>query len=231
VAKAEFDSYADTYYEEHKKNIKITGEDPEYFAEYKIADLAHHFSGTQSSIRQIADFGSGIGNSIPYFRRYFPDANLSCVDVSARSIQQAQDRFPGNESFLLIEGESIPIDNASRDIVFSACVFHHIPLEDHERWLKELLRITRPGGVLAIYEHNPLNPLTVRAFNTCPLDKNAVLIRAGTLRSACLAAGWSNVSTAYRLFFPRSLKYLRPLERRLGWLCIGAQYRLLASRR
>jgi SAM-dependent methyltransferase len=230
VAKAEFDSYADTYYEEHKKNIKITGEDPEYFAEYKIADLAHYFSETQRPQHRIADFGSGIGNSIPYFRRYFPDSTLSCVDVSARSIQQAQERFPGKETFLLIEGERIPVDDASQDIVFSACVFHHIPPDDHERWLKELLRITRPSGVLAIYEHNPLNPLTVRAFNTCPLDKNAVLIRAGTLRRACLAAGWSSVSIAYRLFFPRSLKYLRPLERRLGWLCIGAQYRLLASR-
>ena len=230
VAKAEFDSYADTYYEEHKKNIKITGEDPEYFAEYKVADLAHHFSGTQSSIRQIADFGSGIGNSIPYFRRYFPDANLSCVDVSARSIRQAQDRFPGNESFLLIEGESIPIDNASRDIVFSLR-FSSYSFGRSREMVKGVVAHHRPGGVLAIYEQNPLNPLTVRAFNTCPLDKNAVLIRAGTLRSACLAAGWSNVSTAYRLFFPRSLKYLRPLERRLGWLCIGAQYRLLASRR
>lgn len=230
MAKAEFDSYADTYYEEHKKNIKITGEDPEYFAEYKIADFAHHFSNMQTSQRRIADFGSGIGNSIPYFRKHFPGANLSCIDVSARSIQQAQARFPGKEAFLLIDGEKIPMEDASQDVVFSACVFHHIPAEEHERWLKELLRVTRPGGVLAIYEHNPLNPLTVRAFNTCPLDKNAVLIHAGTLRRACLAAGWSNVSIAYRLFFPRSLKYLRPLERKLGWLCIGAQYRLLASR-
>lgn len=230
MAKAEFDSYADTYYEEHKKNIKITGEDPEYFAEYKIADLARHFSKVKTPISRIADFGSGIGNSIPYFRRYFPDATLSCIDVSARSIRQAQDRFPGKESFLLIESERIPIEDASQDIVFSACVFHHISPDDHERWLTELLRITRPGGVLAIYEHNPLNPLTVRAFNTCPLDKNAVLIRAGNLRRACLAVGWSSVSIAYRLFFPRSLAYLRPLEPRLGWLCIGAQYRLLALR-
>ncbi len=230
MAKAEFDSYADTYYQDHKKNIKITGEDPEYFAEYKIADLARHFSKTQTSISRIADFGSGIGNSIPYFRRYFPGANLSCVDVSARSIEQAQDRFPGNEAFLLIEGERIPLEDSSQDVVFSACVFHHIAHEDHERWLKELLRITKPGGTLAIYEHNPLNPLTVRAFNTCPLDQNARMIRAGALQRVCAVAGWSKASIAYRLFFPRALKYLRPLEPGLSWLWAGAQYRLLASR-
>jgi len=230
MAKAEFDSYADTYYEDHKKNIEITGEAPEYFAEYKIADLAQHLFSTRSSCQRITDFGSGIGHSIPYFRRYFPDATLSCVDVSAQSQQLARDRFPGNETYLLIEGEIIPIEDASQDIVFSACVFHHIDHEEHQQWLKELLRITKPGGVLAIYEHNPLNPLTVRAFNTCPLDKNAHLIKAWNLRRACLTAGWSNAKIDYRLFFPRSLAYLRSLERRLGWLCIGAQYRLLALR-
>jgi len=230
MAKAEFDRHAETYYEEHKKNIAITGEAPEYFAEYKIADLAHHLSTKRAACSRITDFGSGIGNSIPYFRSYFPGAALSCADVSANSHLLAQARFPGKETFLLIEGENIPIDDASQDMVFSACVFHHISHEDHQRWLKELLRITRPGGVLAIYEHNPLNPLTVRAFDTCPLDQNARLVRAGNLRCACMAAGWSSVRIDYRLFFPRSLAYLRPLEPRLGWLCLGAQYRLLALR-
>ncbi len=231
MTKAEFDSYADTYYQEHKANVKITGEDPEYFAEYKIADLATYLAKARASCGRITDFGSGIGNSIPYFRRYFPGTALSCADVSVRSAQLAQNRYPGYETYLLIEAEKIPISDASQDLVFSACVFHHISHKDHELWLRELLRITRPGGVLAIYEHNPLNPLTVRAFNTCPLDKNARLIGARSLRRACLAAGWSNVSIAYRLFFPRALAYLRPLEQRLGWLCLGAQYRLIASRR
>lgn len=230
MAKAEFDSLADNYYEEHKNNVKITGEAPEYFAEYKVADLAHYLSKMRASCRRIADFGSGIGNSIPYFRKYFPGTNLICVDVSARSHRLAQDRFPGKEEFLLIEGNNVPIDDASQDIVFSACVFHHISGEEHQQWLKELLRITRPGGILAIYEHNPLNPLTVRAFDTCPLDRNARLIRAATLRRDCLAAGWSSVRIDYRLFFPRSLAYLRPLELGMGWLCMGAQYRLLAWR-
>jgi SAM-dependent methyltransferase len=230
MAKVEFDGYADTYYEDHKKNVEITGEIPEYFAEYKIADLAHHLSETRASCSRITDFGSGIGYSIPYFRKYFPGANLSCVDVSARSHRLAQNRFPGKETFLLIEGENIPIDDASQDVVFSACVFHHIPRDEHQQWLKELLRITRPGGVLAIYEHNPLNPLTVHAINTCSLDRNARLIKAWNMRQACLGAGWLNMRIDYRLFFPRPLAFLRPLEKRLGWLCIGAQYRLLAFR-
>lgn len=230
MAKAEFDSYADTYHEVHENNIKVTGESPEYFAEYKIADLARHLSRARIEPRRVTDFGSGIGNSIPYFRKYLPGAALNCVDVSARSAELAQSRFPGNETFLLIEADRIPIEDESQDVVFSACVFHHIEPDQHAHWLKELLRITRPGGLLAIYEHNPLNPLTVHAFNTCPLDQNAKLIASRRFRRVCSQAGWSNPRIDYCVFFPRSLAGLRWLEPKMAWLFLGAQYRLLATR-
>ena len=63
---------------------------------------------------------------------------------------------------MLIENNRIPAEADSFDVVFSACVFHHIPHGEHLNWLQELHRITRPGGLIAIFEHNPLNPLTVR---------------------------------------------------------------------
>jgi SAM-dependent methyltransferase len=230
MAKAEFDSFAETYYEAHKKNIKITGEDPEYFAEYKISDLADWCKKTGISSHNIADFGSGIGNSIPHFCKYFPSAALSCMDVSEQSLQLAQKRFPGDENLLLIEDDKIPLPEASQDIVFSACVFHHISPEMHKHWFSELARITKPGGILAIYEHNPLNPLTAHAFNTCPLDENACMIRSKQLRQECAAAGWKNITISYKLFFPGFLAKLRPLEKKMGWLFLGAQYRLIAVR-
>lgn len=225
--RAEFDLLADEYHEQHKTNVAITGEGPEYFAEYKIADLATLVRERGLAAGHILDFGCGIGNSVPFFRKYFGQSELHCGDVSARSIEIAQARFPGQEKYVLI-GKNIPLPTHSQDIVFSACVFHHIPHEEHSHWLGELRRVTRPGGLLAIYEHNPLNPLTVRAVNTCPLDVNARLIRGGTLRQRALASGWEGARVDYKLFFPSMLKSLRPLEQHLGWLGLGAQYRLAA---
>jgi SAM-dependent methyltransferase len=109
-------------------------------------------------------------------------------------------------------------------------VFHHIPSAEHGVWLAELRRVTRPGGLLVIYEHTPFNPLTVRAVRTCPFDVNARLIRAGRLRTRILGAGWHRCEIAYRLFFPRLLAAFRPLEPHLGWLPLGAQYRVVAWR-
>ena len=118
--RAEFDLLADEYYEQHKANVAITGEGPEYFAEYKIADLAALVREKKLADTNILDFGSGIGNSVPYFRKYFGQSTLSCGDVSTRSLEIAETRFGGQEKYLLI-GNEIPSETHSQDIVFSAC--------------------------------------------------------------------------------------------------------------
>jgi SAM-dependent methyltransferase len=227
--KAEFDLMADGYHVQHKENIAITGESPEYFSEYKIADLCELLNQLRLPTMKILDFGSGIGNSLPYFRKYFSESEIICADVSGRSIEIAQTRFPGQEKYLIID-QSIPLPSASLDVVFTACVFHHIPHEQHLHWLSELYRITKPGGVLAIYEHNPLNPLTVRAVNTCPFDVNAKLITGTRMRNRAHSSGWRDAKVDYKLFFPSALAALRPMERYLQWICLGAQYRMLARR-
>jgi SAM-dependent methyltransferase len=225
--RAEFDLLADEYAQQHATNIAITGEGPEYFAEYKIADLRGYVRAHGLAAANILDFGCGIGNSVPFFRKYFGASALNCGDVSARSIEIAQTRFPGPENHILI-GDNIPLETGSQDIVFTACVLHHIPHEAHDHWLRELRRVTKPGGLLAIYEHNPLNPLTVRAVNTCPFDANARLIRAGVMRARVTQTGWAQAGADYKLFFPAALKALRVLEPHLGWLALGAQYRVVA---
>lgn len=224
--KAEFDLLADDYYNQHKQNIAITGEGPEYFSKYKIADFANYFSNKEYP-KTILDFGSGIGNSIEFFREYFSQSDLYCADVSSRSIEISKSRFPGRENYLQIS-DHIPAQDKSFDAVFTACVFHHIPHEDHAKWLSELMRVLRPNGTLAIYEHNPLNPLTLHAVNTCPIDVNAKLIMASTMKKRLIECGFQDVHIQYKLFFPSIFKSLRPLEKYLYKFFLGAQWRIIA---
>ncbi len=172
--RAEFDQFADEYYAQHKANIAITGEAPEYFAEYKIAELRRMLDAAGITASSILDFGSGIGNSIPHFRTHFANVELTCADTSLRSLELARARFPGAERPLWIEGDTIPASDDSFDVVFSACVFHHVSHTEQISWFEELRRVTRPRGLIAVFEHNPFNPLTVRAVDTCPFDANAV---------------------------------------------------------
>jgi len=226
--RAEFDQFADEYYSHHARNISLTGESPEYFSEYKIKDIYAECIYNSIDVSNVIDFGSGIGNSIPFFRKYFADADLHCADVSSRSIEIASDRYPGKEKYLLVGERSIPAEDDTYDIAFSACVFHHIDHAEHARWMAELRRVVRPGGALFIFEHNPFNPLTVRAVNTCPFDVNARLIAPGRFRDTAAAAGWKDIALRYRIYFPHALRVLRPMERYLTRVPLGAQYYLMA---
>ena len=96
----EFDHLADDYQALLKQSITLSGDEPDYFAEYKVADLAQFLRSQLFSPKSVLDFGSGIGNSIPFFQRYFSDAQLHNADVSLKSNEVAKMRSPGNEKYL-----------------------------------------------------------------------------------------------------------------------------------
>jgi ubiquinone/menaquinone biosynthesis C-methylase UbiE len=231
VDAAEFDRFADEYEQLHAKNIAVTGEKPEFFHEYKVKVLREMTRARGAEPKSLLDFGSGIGNSLPFLRKYFPEARLAGADVSERSLEVAEGRFPGMATGLRIEGERIPAEDGSFDVGFSACVFHHIAHEEHVKWLRELRRVTRAGGMLAVFEHNPLNPLTVRAVNTCAFDENARLIRAREMVERFRESGWREVKARYHVFFPHALAGLRGLEKWMGAVPLGGQYSVVGVKR
>jgi SAM-dependent methyltransferase len=229
---AEFDRFADEYRNLHASNIQISGEGPEFFAEYKIRDVADIVGGLNQQLvdLRVMDFGAGVGNSIPYFKKYLPECELTCLDVSQKSLSLAEERFPNMANFVSFNGSQIPFPEASFDVVFSACVFHHIPHVEHLSLCREIHRVLKPGGKVVIFEHNPLNPLTVRAVNTCAFDENAVLIPASQLLKTISDAGFTAPHRCYRIFFPGRLRMLRKFEQYLRWLALGAQYYVAASK-
>jgi SAM-dependent methyltransferase len=228
---AEFDRFADEYRALHAANIRLSGESPDFFAEYKVADVAAMLAPLQSGAEPaILDFGAGVGTSVPYFRKYLPRCRLTCIDVSHRSLEVGRARFADQAEFVHFGGTRVPFAEDSFDLVFFACVLHHVAHSEHPALLAEARRVLRPRGLLVVFEHNPHNPLTVHAVNTCPFDANAVLLTPSSLRRSADRAGFPPGVLRYRIFFPHALRALRPLERSLRWLPLGAQYSYHAAR-
>lgn len=225
MSDAEFDRHAATYRQLHETNIAITGEEPAYFADYKMRDFRALLDETGLPLDgRYLDFGSGIGASVEPFREHVPQARLVCADVSAESLELGKQSHAGNEEYVWMPEGKLPLADNSIDGAFACCVFHHIPHALHEQSLIELRRVLKPGGLLMVYEHNPFNPLTVRAVRTCPFDENAVLLTAAALQRTCDRAGLQRYRRDYRVFFPSALARLRPMEEGLRWLPLGAQY-------
>lgn len=232
MEEAEFDRFADEYEATHSENIKASGESPELFAAYKVADVRREIEGSTGAMGHptVLDLGAGVGNSIPHFRRQFPRSRLICLDVSRRSLAVAEGRFLDQAEYIHFDGTTFPLDTETVDVGFAACVLHHVNPVAHESILAEFRRVIKPGGWLFLFEHNPFNPLTVRAVNTCPFDENAILIRGAKLSRLTRKSGFSGVKLRYRIFFPRFLAGLRVLEPYLTWCPLGAQYYVMARR-
>jgi ubiquinone/menaquinone biosynthesis C-methylase UbiE len=228
--KREFDRFANEYYSLHAQNISVSGESPDFFAEYKIRDIAAEMSHRHIEPERVLDFGSGVGNSICWVKRYLPRAELTCVDVSKRSLDVAARRFPEHANFVHFDGLNLPFKDGKFDLAYAMCVFHHIAHKEHVPLLREIGRVIEPSGTLVIFEHNPYNPLTVRAVNTCEFDANARLIAACRMRNACLDGGFARAEVRYRMFFPRAFARMRVLEKYMAGIPLGAQYAVYASK-
>jgi SAM-dependent methyltransferase len=225
-----FDQVADEYYALHARNIRSSGEAPEFFAEYKVKDVAAVMADAAQKPLQILDFGAGVGNSLPYWRRYFPKSVIVGADVSSRSLMLAMRRFPGVAALIVFDGDRLPFGDRSFDAAFAANVFHHIHPNEHYKHLCDVFRVLRPGGRFFLFEHNPFNPLTVRAVETCEFDRDAELVPPRLARSRLQTAGFDDIEIRYRIFFPHFLRGLRPFEKWLTALPLGAQYCAIATR-
>ncbi len=225
-----FDQFAKDYRSIHNQNIQVTGADSDYFAEYKI-DIVHQLTAQKKDLK-ILDLGCGDGISGVFFQKYFPESYYTGIDISEESLAEGRARALPNATFTPYNGTEIPMESNSFDVCFIACVLHHIEHKLHQTIINEVYRVLKPGGKLYIFEHNPHNPLTMKAINTCPFDEDAVLLTPAYSKKLFKTTYFGACTIDFTLFVPRH-KLFKPLlgiEPLLKWLPIGGQYYITAAK-
>ncbi|MEV0143820.1 MULTISPECIES: class I SAM-dependent methyltransferase [unclassified Nonomuraea] len=135
-------------------NIGFLGRRREIFT--RLAAL----SGVRQGHR-VLDVGCGTG----YLTRVLapvagPNGHVTGVDPSAPMIEHARKKAPGNCSYLVGEGQSLDLPDASFDVVVSSLAVHHMPSAERGNAVREMFRVLRPGGRLLIAEcRPPANPV------------------------------------------------------------------------
>ncbi|GAA1970124.1 class I SAM-dependent methyltransferase [Catenulispora subtropica] len=92
--------------------------------------------------RRVLDVGGGPG----FFARAFEDAGARYVSVDTRRV-----------GVVCGDALALPVRDHAVDVCFSSNVLEHVP--DPRRMLHEMVRVTRPGGLVFLCYTNWLGPL------------------------------------------------------------------------
>ncbi len=218
-----FDSYQASYGDVVQGSIDFSGLPHSFFLEAKADLVAEIIARRLPGRRDLAalDIGCGVGAQHPYIRGLF--GSLSGVDISAACVAKARAANPWVD-YAAYDGSRLPYEAAAFDFALTVCVVHHVPPAQWTGFMAEMARVVRPGGLVAVIEHNPLNPATRIAVARCEFDHDAVLLRSATAEKLMRGAGLSRIESTFFLTMPSARPWARKIERALGRLPLGAQY-------
>lgn len=95
---------------------------------------------------------------------------MTGVDPSAGMLDVLR-RRTGDVEAVEASGTALPFADGRFDLVLTVATLHHIADPgDVRRTLGEMVRVTRPGGRILVWDHNPRNPYWGRLMARVPQD-------------------------------------------------------------
>ncbi|MDO8682220.1 MAG: class I SAM-dependent methyltransferase [Armatimonadota bacterium] len=223
-------NYSEDGYREHvEKSISFVGLGVDFFTQAKARHLlrvAKRHLGNLSDVVAL-DVGCGVGLTDHLLSDSL--GTLHGADLDERAIESASKANP-SAHYHTYDGETLPFPDDTFDLVFAINVMHHVPPKNWDSFTLEMRRVVKTGGLVMVFEHNPINPLTQLAVFRCSFDGDAVLLSSRTIEHIFVRSGMTLVEKNYILFFPLRSKVFGKAEEHLGWLPLGAQYYVAATK-
>jgi SAM-dependent methyltransferase len=139
--------------------------------ESALESLGRSFGDFQS----ILDFGCGCGRTLIWFAKRFPGKTLHGTDVDSASIEWCRAHLPAGRFFVNTMLPPIGYPDACFDLVYAISVFTHLSEDHQRRWISELHRVIKPGGVLLASVHGE------RSWTGLSLEERDILRTKGFL--------------------------------------------------
>ena len=99
----------------------------------------------------VLDAASGLGYGSMLLNTYFN--HVDGVDISKDAVSFAKNKFSG-PSFIRGNVLDLPFDSNSFQAVFSIETLEHLPRHEHKKYINELIRVTKRGGLIFISTPN-----------------------------------------------------------------------------
>lgn len=147
------------------RNLDDIGQSMAQYIRHKFADFQPE---------NILDIGCTIGHNTCAWKRVFPDAAVTGIDVAAPGLRYAHARAVDQGvavDFRQMNATALEIPDASVDVVFSSMFLHELSARDIRKVMAEAHRVLRPGGLMLHMELPPNDSLS--AFDAFYLDWDA----------------------------------------------------------
>jgi SAM-dependent methyltransferase len=219
----DYDRYRDRYREELDQAVSFAGVSHEFFTRAKADELLRIARRHLGDPRQLEalDVGCGIGLTDGHLAGRF--RTLTGTDVSPGVLETASLENPGIR-YELAERGRLPFDDGAFDLAFAVCVVQVVPSAERPRFVAELARVTRPDGLVVLFEHNPYNPLTRLVVGRCEFGEDARMLGMAEAERLLGENGVTPIDRGFILVFPSRRERVLAVERALRRFPLGAQY-------
>ncbi|MBE6486353.1 MAG: class I SAM-dependent methyltransferase [Methanosphaera stadtmanae] len=138
--KKHFNKEAEAFDKQVQKNIPCYNE--------MLTALINAIPNNKDSPK-ILDLGCGTGNITQKALNRFPEAEVTCLDLSENMIEIAKDKLSSYENIEYIVGDFTQMElNTKYDVVLSSLALHHIPNdEEKEAMYKNIYETLEKDGV------------------------------------------------------------------------------------
>ena len=104
---------------------------------------------------EICEWGCGPARIIRHIASFLKDRNFSLTgfDYNPSTIKWCQEHIPGITFKQNELSPPLPCESSAFDCVYNLSVFTHLSKEMHFKWVNELQRIVKPGGLVIITTH------------------------------------------------------------------------------
>jgi SAM-dependent methyltransferase len=127
--------------------------------------------------------GCGTGREAASVAKRFPDARVTAIDVSSRSLAYAEARCAGlGIDFRLLDLHEISLLGRRYDLIVCSGVLHHLPGPE-AGWAK-LVEALNPGGVMKVMLYSRVGRLCIQGAKTFIADLRSQPVDDDLLREA-----------------------------------------------
>lgn len=119
-----------------------------------LVPIAGFMKGRDQRELQLLDVATGTGRFLTFVKDTWPKLDVTALDLSAAYLDHARKELkPWHDvKFVEANAETVPLLNASQDIVTCIYLFHELPPDVRTVVASEIARVLKPGGLFVLVD-------------------------------------------------------------------------------